>query len=284
MRYTDAVNGVSLHPSLPLIAVAVGERTFPLQVGDVAGDLSDGIAGDGLDIQSKRQKAVDETSASEHRVSDHACSIQDGEASRMEVADNGIEVWQLPMKDGDYVATVDPSGTKQVLADEGACEASVEVHVATACAETSDAPPACPPARHLPELTVVELRKELKERGLPCHGRKHELVTRLQETNRDGCVMTSANTAVNVESALALGEEVPRIGGPDNAASTDDNNTRLNSMSDPEDETAALAAYRARLLETLLPPKGSRDEGGMQTSPRASLPGGGGVSDRRTPG
>ena len=33
LSYADAVSGVSLHPSLPLLAVSVGERTFPLRFG-----------------------------------------------------------------------------------------------------------------------------------------------------------------------------------------------------------------------------------------------------------
>ena len=88
LSYADAVSGVSLHPSLPLLAVSVGERTFPLRFGGKrrreGGEGGEGGgSGDGSGGSSGSSSGDDDDDDDEEEE-------DEGEPQQ------GIEVWKFP--------------------------------------------------------------------------------------------------------------------------------------------------------------------------------------------
>ena len=67
LTFADATNAATMHPMLPLLAVATGERRFPLP----ASDASDGDAPES-EAQSERPPAIESASI------------------------NGLSVWRMP--------------------------------------------------------------------------------------------------------------------------------------------------------------------------------------------
>ena len=94
-------------------------------------------------------------------------------------------------------------------------------------------------------LTVAELRRRLRERGLQASGRKEELVARLREETsapensvRENSV--PASSASKEEAAEGAAEPAGKAEAGEGA--------RGGGAGGGTDEAAALAAYRARLL------------------------------------
>ena len=88
LSYADAVSGVSLHPSLPLLAVSVGERTFPLRFGGKrrreGGEGGEGGgSGDGSGGSSGSSSGDDDDDDDDEEE-------DEGEPQQ------GIEVWKFP--------------------------------------------------------------------------------------------------------------------------------------------------------------------------------------------
>ena len=87
LTYPDAVNGAVLHPFLPLLGVAVGQRHFPLPRDDDSDEEEEGGTAE----------AAAEAAANERQT------------------ENGLQVWKLPHPLGEAPATGEPP----LLATEG---------------------------------------------------------------------------------------------------------------------------------------------------------------------
>ena len=91
LTYPDAVNGAVLHPFLPLLGVAVGQRHFPLPRDDDSDDEEEGGAAE----------AAAEAAANERQT------------------ENGLQVWLLPHPLGEAPATGEPPPLATVGLGEG---------------------------------------------------------------------------------------------------------------------------------------------------------------------
>jgi len=94
LSYADAVSGVSLHPSLPLLAVSVGERTFPLRFGGKrrreGGEGGEGGEGDEGGGSGDGSGGSSGSGSSGDDDDDDEEEEDEGEPQQ------GIEVWKFP--------------------------------------------------------------------------------------------------------------------------------------------------------------------------------------------
>ena len=130
LTYPDAVNGATLHPFLPLLAVAVGERRFPLPRGGGGGGGGGGGDGDGDAAGGEEDGASDEDD--DDMGEDQEADEEEEEGARR--AENGLQVWRLPQRQQSQAEAGEPTGADG--SEEAAASAADEAEA------TNGMPPA----------------------------------------------------------------------------------------------------------------------------------------------
>ena len=146
LTYSEAVNGATLHPFLPLLAVAVGERRFPLPHD--AGDAGGG----GVDAAGGRQDGASDEDDDMEEDGEEEDEEEEEEEESARRAENGLQVWRLPQRQQSQTeAAGEPTGAAAATGVGGGEEAAASVATPLAAEQSNGLDISHGTAEHGPE-------------------------------------------------------------------------------------------------------------------------------------